>query len=234
MRLDKYICECSDLSRSDAKNALKKGRVKVNNETVKSPDTKIDENSDIVMLDYEKLVYEEFVYYMLNKPEGVVSATEDKNDRTVTQLIKEYTKNDLFPVGRLDKDTTGLLILTNDGMLAHKLLSPRNDIYKDYYVTSLFPVNSEMKSMLEAGVDIGDDKPTKPSKVEIIDDSHIILSICEGRFHEVKRMLKAVDNEVTSLKRIKMGALSLDSKLEEGEYRRLTEEEINKLRKCTE
>ena len=165
---------------------------------------------------------------MLNKPAGVVSATKDNIDKTVLELIATK-RNDIFPVGRLDKDTEGLLLLTNDGALAHNMLSPKKHVDKTYLVTIKKELNADEIAALEQGVDIGDDKLTAPAKVEILDEAHMYLTIHEGRFHQVKRMLKEVNNEVLGLKRIRFGALFLDERLAPGEYRELTSQEVDKL-----
>ena len=167
---------------------------------------------------------------MLNKPQGVVSATRDPIDETVLDLLKDTGYGNLFPVGRLDKDTEGLLIMTNDGDFAHHLLSPKKHVDKVYYVEMAGPMAEEDRKALEAGVDIGEKKPTLPAKVERISDTSIYLTITEGRYHQVKRMLKAVGNEVVYLKRIAMGGLVLDESLPGGGYRELTEEEMRKMR----
>jgi 16S rRNA pseudouridine516 synthase len=217
-------------TRSQVKEYIKKGEVTVNSTVIKTPDYKVDENKDSIIFLGNKLTFEKYVYYMLNKPHGVVSATKDNTADTVLSLIKDDTnKKDLFPVGRLDKDTEGLLIITNDGELAHRLLSPKKHVDKTYLVGIRDVLLENQLKVLQCGVDIGDDKPTAPAKVEIVSEHEILLTIHEGRFHQVKRMLKAVDNEVISLKRIKFGNLSLDESLSAGESRRLTDMEVNLL-----
>jgi 16S rRNA pseudouridine516 synthase len=217
-------------TRSQVKEYIKKGEVTVNSTVIKTPDYKIYENKDSIIFRGNKLTFEKYVYYMLNKPQGVVSATKDNTADTVLSLIKDDTnKKDLFPVGRLDKDTEGLLIITNDGELAHRLLSPKKHVDKTYLVGIRDVLLENQLKVLQCGVDIGDDKPTAPAKVEIVSEHEILLTIHEGRFHQVKRMLKAVDNEVISLKRIKFGNLSLDESLSAGESRRLTDMEVNLL-----
>jgi 16S rRNA pseudouridine516 synthase len=220
-------------TRSQVKEYIKKGEVTVNSSVVKSADYKLDENIDTVLFRGRRLTFEKYVYYMLNKPAGVVSATKDNTAETVLSLIHDKDsdgiKKDLFPVGRLDKDTQGLLIITNDGELAHRLLSPKKHVDKTYLVGISHSLSPEAGTRLENGVDIGDNKPTLPARVEILSDNEILLTIREGRFHQVKRMLKAVGNEVVSLKRISFGKLSLDDALKPGECRRLTESEVNLL-----
>ncbi len=167
---------------------------------------------------------------MLNKPQGVVSATRDRMHGTVSDLLKDTGYGDLFPVGRLDRDTEGLLIMTNDGGLAHDLLSPKKHVKKVYYVETARPLSEESRKALEKGVDIGEEKISLPAKAERISDTSIYLTITEGKYHQVKRMLHAVENEVVYLKRTAMGGLFLDENLPCGSYRELTEEEVRKMR----
>lgn len=229
MRLDKFLCELNIGSRSQIKTFIRQKLVTVNGVLASKPEQKVDENNDIVTFRGEALSYQKFVYYMLNKPQGVVSATRDNTAGTVVDLIDSPRKADLFPVGRLDKDTEGLLLITNDGELAHNMLSPKKHVDKTYFVTIEKPLLSTDITALEIGVDIGDEKPTAPAKIEIKDETHILLTIHEGRFHQVKRMLKAVGNEVVALKRISFGALTLDETLAPGESRELTEQEVTLL-----
>ena len=168
---------------------------------------------------------------MLNKPAGVVSATTDNHDKTVLDLLKDAPGKDLFPVGRLDKDTEGLLLITNDGVLSHNLLSPKKHVDKTYLVKTAETVTLDMIHALEQGVDIGEEKITLPAKVKLLEEKEIELTIMEGKFHQVKRMLKAVGNEVVYLKRLSMGSLILDEALKLGEYRILTEKEVDDLKK---
>lgn len=230
VRLDKFLCDMELGTRSEVKAFLKKGFVTVDGIIQKSPDFKIDPDTHEIAFQGKVLTYQEFYYYMLHKPAGVITATEDKVQKTVMSLLGEDARKDLFPVGRLDKDTEGLLLLTNDGELSHALLSPRKHVPKTYFVEVPEKLDLGQIEALEQGVDIGDDKKTLPAKVEIIDDTHIHLTISEGRYHQVKRMLKAVGSEVLYLKRISFGALTLDESLEKGSYRALTEEEITALR----
>ncbi len=230
MRLDRFLSEQNIGTRSRLKEAIRRGHVTVNGAVVKSPDFQVAEDADEIAFMGEVLAYHKFVYYMLNKPKGVVSATKDNVADTVLGLIPHRTARDLFPVGRLDKDAEGLLIITNDGELAHRLLSPKSHVGKTYLVNIAGPLGSEDVKRLESGVDIGDEKPTGRAKVEVLAQTQIALTICEGRFHQVKRMLKAVGNEVLSLKRIRFGALSLDDGLMPGESRLLGREEVDLLR----
>lgn len=229
LRLDKFLCDANVGSRSQVKAYLKQGIVKVNGEVIKRPEYKVDEKKDLVVFQGKKVIYKKYVYYMLNKPQGVVSATRDAMSRTVSELLKDTGYQNLFPVGRLDRDTEGLLIMTNDGELAHNLLSPKRHVDKVYYVELKKILSKEDKKALEEGVDIGEKKPSLPAKVERITDTGIYLTITEGKYHQVKRMLEAVDNEVIYLKRIAMGGLSLDESLSCGSYRELTEEEMRKI-----
>lgn len=234
MRLDKFLAEARIGSRSQVKTYVKKGMVTVNEEIVKKAEQKVDIEKDVVKFHGEIVEYVAFEYYMLNKPEGVVSATKDNVSKTVIELIKDKKREDLFPVGRLDKDTQGLLILTNDGELSHNMLSPRKHVDKTYYATIEGIVTKDDVALFLEGVDIGDEKLTMPAKLEILSSdniSEIKLTIREGRFHQVKRMFEAVGKKVLFLKRIEMGGLKLDESLKPGEYRKLTKEEINLLRR---
>lgn len=227
IRLDKYLCEMEAGTRSEVKAFIKKGRVTVNVETAKSPEQKVDETKDTVTLDGHSFSYQKYFYYMLHKPAGVVTAVRDHHDQTVLDLLVDAPGKDLSPVGRLDKDTEGLLLITNDGALAHRLLSPVKHVPKTYLVHTKKPVTSQMCEKLEAGVEIGDETPTAPAKTKLLSDTDcgLLLTITEGRFHQVKRMLQAVGNEVVYLKRLSMGALVLDETLSKGSWRALTEEE---------
>ena len=230
IRIDKYLCDNAGLSRSEAKKAVLSSKVTINSIPVKRCEAKLLEGSDTVTLNGEPIVYEKYSYYMLNKPAGYVSANSDSKEKTLMELLSSEKKKNLSCVGRLDKDTTGLLIITNDGELLHKLISPKRNVYKDYLVTIVKPLTPAEIKTLEDGVDINDPMPTKPAKVKVIDDSNIILSITEGRFHQVKRMLIAVGNAVVKLKRLSEGPLKLDDSLSEGSYRKLTAQEIEMLK----
>lgn len=230
-RLDKFLCELEIGTRNEVKTFIRRGLVTVNGVTQKSPDFKINPDVDVVTYQGQELKYQEFYYYMLNKPAGVITATEDRMQDTVMSLMGDCYRSDLFPVGRLDKDTEGLLLITNDGNLAHALLSPKKHVPKTYLVEVPERLNLEQIEALEQGVDIGDDKMTLPAKVEVLTDTHIKLTICEGRYHQVKRMLVAVGSEVLYLKRLSFGALALDENLPQGSFRALTVEEVILLRK---
>ena len=228
IRLDKYLTEMSGGSRREVKKANIKGLTEVNGETVKKPEQKIDLALDQVCFQGRRITYAAMEYYMLNKPAGVISASEDRHETTVVDLITEKKRKDLFPVGRLDKDTEGLLLITNDGELAHRLLSPKKHVDKVYYAKIAGKVTEEDKKVFAEGVDIGEDKLTLPAKLHILksgEESEITLTIREGKFHQVKRMFHAVGKEVVYLKRLRMGSLVLDENLKTGEYRALTDEE---------
>lgn len=230
IRLDKFLSQMNIGTRSEVKTAVKKGKVCVNGIICKNPDIKIDETADEITYENQVVSYEKYVYYMLNKPAGVVSATKDNLDKTVMDLFHDVPLKDLFPVGRLDKDTEGLLLITNDGELAHNLLSPKKHISKMYRVITGDVITDLQINALEKGVDIGEDKMTLPAIVDKTGSNEIFLTIYEGKFHQVKRMLKSVGNEVTYLERLKMGELMLDASLERGAYRKLTLEEIELLK----
>lgn len=230
IRLDKYLSNLQFGSRSQIKIDIKKGAVKVNGVTAVNGDQKIDELHDQITYKDHLCSYEKFVYFMLNKPTDCVSATKDNVSETVMAILKEEARDDLFPVGRLDKDTEGLLLITNDGELAHALLSPKKHVAKTYYAALRTPLSGEDIAHLEEGVDIGEKNLTLPAKIKILEDTAIEITISEGKFHQIKRMLHAVDNEVLSLKRLAMGSLKLDETLKPGEFRRLSETEIMDLK----
>lgn len=230
MRLDKFLCDTAGLTRTEAKNAVKKGQIAVNGQVQKAADFKVKETTDTVTFQGKPLSYAAFHYYMLHKPAGVITATEDKKESTVMDILREEKVKNLFPVGRLDKDTEGLLLITDDGELAHNLLSPKKHVDKEYLVKVRDSISEEDCRKLSEGVDIGDENPTAPAKVERVAEKEILLTIREGRFHQVKRMLQAVGNEVLYLKRLSMGSLRLPEDLEKGAYRPLSEEEIYKIK----
>lgn len=230
MRLDKFLGNAGVGSRSQVKLLCKKGVVLVNGAVIRDADYAIKEEHDEIVVLGKRISGKRNQYFMLHKPAGVVSATQDNLDKTVLECLPSELRKNLFPVGRLDKDTTGLLLLTDDGPLSHRLLSPKKHVEKEYLVTCAFPVKEEQIRKLEGGVDIGEENPTMPAKVMETSDAKVIhLVIHEGKFHQVKRMLKGVGNEVVALKRLRMGTLWLDEQLEEGAFRELTEDEIRKL-----
>lgn len=238
IRLDKYLADMGVGTRQEVKQKIKRGLILINGETARSPDLKIREGEDRICAEGREIRYAAFEYFMLNKPAGVVSATEDSRDTTVTDLIKEKRRKDLFPVGRLDKDTEGLLLITNDGELAHRLLSPRRHVDKTYYARIRGRVADEDVRMFAHGLYIGTKEKKEramPGRLEILasgEESQIRLTIQEGKYHQVKRMFQAVGKEVIYLKRERMGPLVLDENLGPGEYRRLTGEELEGVRKC--
>ena len=232
IRLDKFLADMGLGTRSEVKKEIHKGQVRVNGIPEKSPEYKLDIQKDLVEIIGRQISYAQQEYYMLNKPAGVVSATEDKRDTTVLDLIQEKQRKDLFPVGRLDKDTEGLLLITNDGSLAHQLLSPKKHVKKTYFVRVEKPVSPEDVKMLEDGLDIGEEKKTLPAEISHLSPgkTSLCLTIKEGKFHQIKRMFKAVGSEITFLKRISFGGVKLDEALERGGYRYLSDEEKNALK----
>lgn len=240
MRLDKYLGELNIGTRKQIKDYLKNGRCRVNGEVVSKPDIHVDENRDDIIFDGKVLNYKKYRYFLLNKPVGVVSATRDGKNRTVLDLLEGENVKDLSPCGRLDIDTEGLILLTNDGEMIHRLLSPKRHVDKVYEVHLERELGDDDIGRLQAGVDIGDMKEdgskdlTLPAHVERGDkDSEgravVFLTIHEGRFHQVKRMMEAVGNKVLFLRRIKMGSLELGDDLAAGQYRELSEDEIKEL-----
>ncbi len=230
IRLDKFFTETGTCSRSEANSHIKKGQVLVDGKVVKKPDYKIDETKAKVCLNGEPVIYKKFVYIMLNKPEGIVSATEDTKQKTVLDLIPEkYKKLGLFPCGRLDKDTVGLVILTNDGQSAHAWLAPKSHVAKTYYFECAEELNKKDEHKIEAGIVLKDGYQTKPCKIHMLEKTKGHIELTEGKYHEIKRMFGAVGNKITYLERIKFGNLELDKSLERGQWRELTEEEIKSL-----
>ncbi len=232
IRLDKYLADMGCGTRSQVKREIAGGSVMVNGAPARRPEDKIDTEKDSVVFRGSPVGYVEYEYFMLNKPAGVVSATEDRKERTVLDLIDARQRKDLFPVGRLDKDTEGLLLITNDGEMAHRLLSPKKHVDKAYYARVAGRITEEHVRLFAEGVDIGDEKPALPAELTVLSSgeiSEIELVIREGRFHQVKRMFQAAGGEVIYLKRLRMGSLVLDGGLEPGEYRKLTEEEVRAL-----
>lgn len=220
-------------TRSEVKKLIRGGKIQIDGHVCKNADEKIDPEQAEVMVDHVLVGYAAYEYFMLNKPKGCVSATEDSRYPTVLDYITDHKRKDLFPVGRLDLDTEGLLLITNDGALAHELLSPAKHIPKTYEAKIDGIVTQEDVEIFAQGMDIGEKKPTKPAELLILKAnviSHVQVTIYEGKFHQIKRMFESVGKPVLELKRISMGALSLDEKLAPGEYRALTDAEINYLR----
>ena len=229
-RIDKILSNLGYGSRSELKKICKNGLVKVNGKVINNPGVQVDVENDEIIFDGEKVTYKEFIYLMLNKPDGYISATFDKRDPIVLDLIdKEDLVFEPFPVGRLDKDTEGLLVLTNDGQLAHRVLSPKKHVPKTYYAKIEGVVTEDDIKAFAKGVTLDDGYETMPAELVILKSdeiSEIELTIHEGKFHQVKRMFESVDKKVIYLKRLSMGKLQLDKNLALGEYRELTDEEI--------
>lgn len=230
IRLDKYLADMGKGTRTQVKEMIRKGRVTVDGETVKSADRKIKPDIGQVCLDGIPVNYVSVEYYMLYKPAGVVSAVTDRHYRTVVDLIEEKNRKDLFPVGRLDIDTEGLLLITNDGELAHELLSPKKHVDKVYYAELDGPVPSDAAARFSEGIELEDGTKTLPADLELLSPQTVYLTIREGKFHQVKRMFEALGLHVTYLKRRSMGSLVLDETLPKGGYRPLTAEEIRLLK----
>ncbi len=231
MRLDKFLGITGCVSRADAKKMIRKGSVAVNGQAVRSADFKIDPEADSVFFCGKPLIYRKYTYILLNKPEGVVSATEDGRDRTVLDLLPDdMRKEGLFPCGRLDKNTLGLMLITDNGDLAHRLLAPKSHVEKQYYFRSEFPISKEAASRFEGGVVLEDGYETKPAKIFLEENGDSgIITLVEGKYHQIKRMLEALDNKIVYLERVRFGPLVLDGSLERGEWRYLTEDEISAL-----
>ena len=234
MRLDKFLSVTGTLSRSESKKAIRAGRVSVDGVAAKSGELQLDPEKARVRFDGREIVYRRFTYIMLNKPEGYVSATDDPRDKTVLELLPdELRKFNLFPCGRLDKYTLGLMLITDDGELSHRLLAPKSHVSKDYRFRSEKPVSEADRLALEAGVHIEGGYLTKPARVALDEGAESgIITICEGKYHQIKQMLEAVSNKITYLERVSFGPLVLDESLARGEWRFLTEEEIAELRKA--
>lgn len=232
LRLDKYLKDQGIASRSEVKELIKKGLVLVNDVTVKDPGTHVNTEEDIINVKGVQIDYRKYVYYMLNKPKGVITATEDKTLKTVLDLFPdEIRRREVFPVGRLDKDTEGLLLITNNGVFAHNLLSPKKGVKKLYEaLLDVYPGDSSIEAF-KNGVDIGDNYTALPAELKYIskDPAIALVEIYEGKFHQVKRMFKAVGASVTELKRLKMGDVWLDQALNPGEFRELTSEETSRV-----
>lgn len=256
MRLDKYLADMGLGTRTELKKIIKSGRVTVDGSVAKDPGTRVTDAS-VVSLDGSQIRYEEFVYYMLNKPAGIISASEDPREQTVVDLIEENSRRGLFPVGRLDRDTEGLLLITNDGALAHRLLSPKHHVDKTYYARVRGIITDADVQAFADGLTLPDGLKCMPAGLKILavknspesefpsiksgsEDlsseteseilSEVLVTIREGKFHQIKRMFQAIGSEVLYLRRLSMGPLSLDESLSTGEYRRLTEDEVNLLR----
>ncbi|RHW33286.1 rRNA pseudouridine synthase [Lysinibacillus yapensis] len=234
MRLDKLLANMGYGTRKEVKQLLKQKGVTVDGEVVKDASLHVNPDQQDISVFGERVHYTEFIYLMMNKPPGVISATEDHYDQTVINLLDPLAQHfSPFPVGRLDKDTEGLLLITNDGQLAHNLLSPKKHVPKTYFALIKGVVTESDAEAFRRGVELEDGYLTKPGELAILKSgeiSEIELTIQEGKFHQVKRMFESVDKKVTYLKRISMGSLKLDEQLDLGEYRELTVEEVSQLK----
>ena len=233
VRIDKYLADMGKGTRTEVKKYIKSGRVRVDGNVVQRPETKVSPEQ-IITLDGEQLVYEEFQYYLMNKPAGIISASDDTRQKTVVDLISDRGRRNLFPVGRLDKDTTGLLLITDDGALAHSLLSPRHHVFKIYVAEVDGLLEEEDIRLFKEGIPLEEDWTTLPAELEILragGQSLARITIYEGKFHQIKRMFEAVGKPVLSLSRIAMGPLRLPEDLKEGDYRPLTDQEYEALMK---
>ena len=231
IRLDKYISDSAQVSRQDAKKFLSKGMVAVDGKIVKKGDAKVDDAVNVVTVNGNPLQYQKFVYIMLNKPKGVVSATDDKNDVTVTDLVKkDYPKRNLFPAGRLDKTSTGFVLLTDDGEFAHDILAPKKHVSKEYIVTLDAPINDEIIEQFNNGVTLADGTLLKSAVLEKTDEPMVVKVVLkQGVYHQIKRMFGVFDIGVNELHRSHIGGVKLDDTLEDGEYRELTEAELEEI-----
>ena len=229
MRLDKLLGMTGCATRSESKKIIRSGGVTVNGRVARSPDEKVDPQNDEVFFCGRAVVYRKYTYILMNKPEGVVSATEDGKDKTVIDLLPDdMRKNDLFPCGRLDKNTLGLMLITDNGELAHRLLAPKSHVEKKYYFKSKFPLTEEEAKKFENGLVLDDGYETKPAKIELRGDGNEgVITLVEGKYHQIKRMLDALGNKITYLERISFGPLKLDEKLKRGEWRYLNGDEIS-------
>lgn len=232
MRLDKFLAQNGFGTRSEVKKLFKAGQVLVNGVPEKKSERKIDPDADVITCSGKKIEWKQFVCLMFHKPAGCITATEDKNQKTVMEYITHDRKAELFPVGRLDIDTEGLLFFMNDGDLAHRMLSPRHHVEKTYFVRTQGEVTADDAEAFKNGVDIGEKNVTMPAELKILQSGPVSeseLTICEGKFHQVKRMFSVRGKEVIYLKRISMAGLSLDPTLAPGEWRELTTEETERL-----
>ena len=227
MRLDKLLSECGVASRKEIRQLIRSGRVSVDGAAAASPEMKLDPYKALVCLDGTKIEYAKYHYYMMNKPAGVLSATDDGRQKTVLDLVTpEMRKIGLFPVGRLDKDTTGLLLLTNDGEFAHRVISPRSGIVKVYHARTEAPVDEADITAFKEGLTLGDGTKCLPAGLKLLPDGSCLVEVMEGKYHQVKRMLYSRGKPVTELKRLSIGGLKLDKALLPGSFRALEENEL--------
>ena len=225
-RLDKFISTQTNYSRKDIKRLCKSCEIMLNGKIVKQSDVKIDPESDVVSVCGEEIAYKQFVYYMMNKPKGVLSASNDKNAKTVIDILPEqFRRKNLFPAGRLDKDTTGLLIITDDGDFAHRMLSPNKKVYKHYIATLDKPLDDTVKERFENGIVLADGTVCQKAFFDKLSDNKALVKICEGKFHQVKKMFLSCSYTVVELERVQIGSLKLDGNLAQSEVRELTKNE---------
>lgn len=235
MRLDKMLADAGLGTRREVKDLIRKGRISRDGRILKDPGESVQAKADI-RLDGKSVVWQPFEYWMLNKPAGIITASRDRREKTVLDLIRTEKRRDLFPVGRLDRDTEGLLLITNDGQLSHRLLSPAHHVKKWYLAAVSGELTEKKAEQFRTGVDIGDEKPTRPAGLKILrrnperGETWVEVTLTEGRYHEIKRMFEALQCRVTYLKRTRMGTLALDPELSPGSYRKLTEDEIADLK----
>lgn len=231
MRIDKFVSEQGGISRSDAKTMIRKGQIFVNGVAVKSADAKIDPDKDTISISGKEITYRQFMYIMLNKPDGVICATRDGLSETVLELLPpDFRRKGIFPAGRLDKDTEGFVFITDDGALAHKMLSPRSHVEKEYVVTLEKPAKEEYIEIFASGMTIDGDEKCLPAKLMLTDNPQVVrLVLHEGKYHQVKRMMEAVGNRVTHLRRVRMGGITIDPALSAGESREITADELSHL-----
>lgn len=232
MRLDKFLSITGSSSRSESAKAARAGRITVNGVAIKNTSFSVDPEQDVICLDGMTVIYRKYTYVMLNKPEGYVSATEDGRDPTVIELLPEQLqKLSLFPCGRLDKNTLGLMLLTDNGELAHRMLSPKRHVEKKYRFECRSPVSDEDRNKIEDGIRLADGYITKPAELDLFEDrTSGVITLHEGKYHQIKRMFGAVnDNRIVYLERISFGPLVLDKSLSRGEWRYLTSEEISEI-----
>lgn len=236
MRLDKFLTATGTCSRSVAKKQVRAGAVSVNGRIPKGAELDVNEETDVVIYCGRRVVYRKYTYIMLNKPEGYVSATEDGRERTVLELLPEELRGiGLFPCGRLDKNTLGLILLTNNGELAHRLLAPKSHVSKVYRFRSERPMSVEDAERFKSGLVLEDGYETKPAEIELSTGGDGgLITLVEGKYHQIKRMLEVLDNKITYLERISFGPLELDVALERGRWRYLTDTEISELECCAE
>lgn len=227
IRLDKFICDQGLATRKEVRQMIKAGRVRLNGAAATAPDTKFDPESALVELDGKALGYAKFRYYMMDKPTGVLTATEDGKQKTVLDLVSpEMRRMGLFPVGRLDKDTSGLLLLTNDGNFAHRVISPKSEVEKLYYAKVEGTPDAEDQNAFRRGIVLADGTKCLPAELELLGEGECRVRVMEGKYHQVKRMLASRGKPVLSLRRLSIGALSLDAGMPPGSFRELTQEDL--------